>query len=872
MAFDSSQKCGSLWRKWDIQIQPIKNAWLPNLEKNKNAIKKATREYLQQATDAEMSVVAITDHNCGMAVDAALQIIEEEGCNIKVLPGVEIDTEIGYQLLIIFNPAYREAICKDTWEDAVEHFLNNICNLPSPVINMDGQAKSIGGDIHAVLTRICKEDIGVPVFAHCQSDKGLFKKATPARRQEYFNNYLQGKYYFALDHKSDESIEATKETIKGWGMDESKFAYVKSSDSHQASLSGSVFSWIKADPTFEGLRQIIYEPMERIRIQIEDPSLEYNKPYFSKINIKKQIGVFNRKDNQVYLSQNTLTLNKNLVTIIGGRGTGKSILIDYWASIFEKNISDEPERYSSKEDFCIEYAKDNVLNPSTEIYCGNGENYLDFIYIPQSQLKEVSQKDRIEEEVKQLLDLENLHFSQSLNSEIQSLLENINKLDSWFLEEDEKGRQWNQAEYIKVRRAKNEKLLLSITTQDNREKLKKYTDNISAIEEVKNSLRYLNDTSQKIVQTQRILNSNIDEINLRLSSITGSKKIESLSFKSQLASIEENIDLLGRQEEEKRDENEKIKADFEKEGFVGDLVSLLKNARMYQANIKDADQRLSVIEKKEEELQELLVKRNKLAFKFKDEYEKQKGKIDKSWRDILEKHEGAHKDLIERILLKDGRISVEGEIVFDQGKFYEKLLDIVDKRTYKDIGALKEKVGVSSFDDWVVFVNAELKNFLDSEDPSRSEKIMSVIFSPKERKDYLRTTPKIKYDSKNLDRLSAGQRGTVYLCLKLATHAFSKPIIFDQPEDDLDNQFIVNELIGIFRQLKYYRQIIIATHNANLVVNADAEQIIIADNVDEKLFYTSGSLENPAVINKVCNILEGGEEAFERRKNRYHLN
>jgi predicted ATPase len=64
--------------------------------------------------------------------------------------------------------------------------------------------------------------------------------------------------------------------------------------------------------------------------------------------------------------------------------------------------------------------------------------------------------------------------------------------------------------------------------------------------------------------------------------------------------------------------------------------------------------------------------------------------------------------------------------------------------------------------------------------------------------------------------------------MKLATDPFGSPFIFDHPEDDLDNEFIVNDLIPNFRKIKKYRQVIIATNNANLVVNADAEQIVRA--------------------------------------------
>ena len=129
----------------------------------------------------------------------------------------------------------------------------------------------------------------------------------------------------------------------------------------------------------------------------------------------------------------------------------------------------------------------------------------------------------------------------------------------------------------------------------------------------------------------------------------------------------------------------------------------------------------------------------------------------------------------------------------------------------------------------------------------------------------------MKYKGKNLDKISIGQKGTVYLKMKLATEAFSKPIVFDQPEDDLDNQFIIKELVDLFKELKKYRQVIIITHNANLVINADAEQVIIAKNDNERLKYYCGSLENSNINKQICEILEGGKEAFEKREQKYNF-
>ena len=95
-----------------------------------------------------------------------------------------------------------------------------------------------------------------------------------------------------------------------------------------------------------------------------------------------------------------------------------------------------------------------------------------------------------------------------------------------------------------------------------------------------------------------------------------------------------------------------------------------------------------------------------------------------------------------------------------------------------------------------------------------------------------------------------------------------RPLIIDQPEENLDPKSVFDELVNRFRDAKKRLQIIIVTHNANLVVNADADQIIVAKaGRHEKgslpdISYSSGGLENPEIRRQVCEILAGGEAAF----------
>ena len=102
-------------------------------------------------------------------------------------------------------------------------------------------------------------------------------------------------------------------------------------------------------------------------------------------------------------------------------------------------------------------------------------------------------------------------------------------------------------------------------------------------------------------------------------------------------------------------------------------------------------------------------------------------------------------------------------------------------------------------------------------------------------------------------------------------------MLIDQPEENLDPKSINDELVERFRKAKLRRQIIIVSHNANLVVNADADQVIVARCGDHKpgelpeITYQSGSPENPEIRRQVCDILEGGERAFRERARRLRI-
>lgn len=128
----------------------------------------------------------------------------------------------------------------------------------------------------------------------------------------------------------------------------------------------------------------------------------------------------------------------------------------------------------------------------------------------------------------------------------------------------------------------------------------------------------------------------------------------------------------------------------------------------------------------------------------------------------------------------------------------------------------------------------------------------------------------IRYRGKELKHHSLGQRASALL-LYVLSQRLNDVVIIDQPEDDLDNQTIYDDVIQLIRELKPQTQFIFATHNANFPVLGDAEQVHACQFSDEKVTVRSGSIDAHPVQEAIINIMEGGKEAFNRRKEVYNL-
>ncbi|WP_348983100.1 TrlF family AAA-like ATPase [Desulfosporosinus sp. I2] len=140
--------------------------------------------------------------------------------------------------------------------------------------------------------------------------------------------------------------------------------------------------------------------------------------------------------------------------------------------------------------------------------------------------------------------------------------------------------------------------------------------------------------------------------------------------------------------------------------------------------------------------------------------------------------------------------------------------------------------------------------------------------------DYLVPYYELKLGGKSILQLSPGEKGALLLIFYLILDQDDIPLIIDQPEENLDNQSVYNILVPFIKHAKSNRQIIIVTHNPNIAVVCDAEQIIhvsISKTQDNEMSINSGAIENPSINSSIVQILEGTMPAFEKRELKYTL-
>ena len=170
---------------------------------------------------------------------------------------------------------------------------------------------------------------------------------------------------------------------------------------------------------------------------------------------------------------------------------------------------------------------------------------------------------------------------------------------------------------------------------------------------------------------------------------------------------------------------------------------------------------------------------------------------------------------------------------------------------------------------------SDKKNQVRISDQLRKGKTVALLYDYIFSLKYLTPRYILKMQDKELRELSPGERRTLLLVFYLLVDKDNVPLIIDQPEHNLDNETVYKVLVPAIRRAKTFRQIIIVTHNPNLAVVCDSDQIVWASldiKGDYKLKYLTGAIESPEINRKLVDILEGTWPAFDNRSNKYLAN
>lgn len=896
---------GSEWNKWDLHIHsPM--TWLNNNFGENCSIP----DFVTKLGQAELSLIGLT--NYFFFAENEVEIIREEiarqHLNITVLPNIELRVAQANKKgeWINIHLLFSEKVSTQKINDALSSlFITSttaagkkvFCSEKS-ITEHEKNIEVITVDYGDVLEHMSAQFslFTEMIVAVCPNGYGGFRAGTEGRSHEIATEFDKDGH-IVLDGSEMPGALSTR----AYFLDNTRYAgaiampVFRCSDAHDLNKIGTMFSWVKAKPTFEGLRQTFIEPESRLRLEQDWPQSRIKKVHFSRIEMEGRI--FEGQD--IRFKNLSIPLSEDMVAIVGGRGTGKSLILDGMQSRFTPS---RPEnvlaRPVSPERLSVHLSK---TDGEFEEFDGTNNAY-SYLHVSQGEIKELCQEPgKISDEIKKMLRLPPQSFPILLRKELESNLQDFRSLFEFLNSKDYDGVYINRPQFFISKIENAQKHIETLTSEKNRELIRVFQENGKSLSEVNAYILHLNNFLDQLAESVSDLNDQIDFINAK-----GNEDniVPHINVEPQRAVIDNKIQSAKSESERKVLVNHEIIAQFRQQGIEQDISGLLDKVSDYQQVINVAELELEESRHRQGLADKNRDSRRDLANRFLSHMLQEKQTVDAAFHSLrgAKEHYTAEQQSLVTEILQD--INIFGEVTFDRQAFYTGALKCMNGgrfRASKEGESQLDKItalfNVHSVEDYTRLVSNEpiLKAYDDNQvladislhdlvwkpeyfNSAGPHELLSHLFNPERISAYLNVKAQFTYKGKTVEKLSAGQRGTFYVCLKLATDPFGSPFVFDQPEDDLDNDFIMHHLVPLFRKIKQYRQVIIVTHNANLVVNCDAEQVLVASNKDEVITYRCGALEDgdPAdgknMRQAICNVLEGGHLAFEQRERKYGLN
>jgi energy-coupling factor transporter ATP-binding protein EcfA2 len=855
--------------------------------------------YIRAAKDKGLSILAVTEHNSVEWIDLIRNAAS--GSGITVFPGFEIGTTSGsdgVHLLCVFEP--------DRPKDELDDLLTQMRLPRGNRFHDDNTPKLCGKPVDDAINFV-QDNGGITIAAHVLSENGILRKES--MRGEVRVNAWKNKKLFAAEIPNARSSYDDKDTFAARvirnDMDlykrERSIACIYSSDARNLDDIGRHATWIKLSSlTIEGLKQAFLDWEARIR----HPK-ELIKSDYSQIVAVEWVGGF--------LDGLKIHFNKNLNALIGGKGTGKSTILETLRyALGHEPMGEEPRRqyeailkevfrpgstvrilvevtalgpsrYLIERSFPYDpvvFLWDDDLLESTEEL--SGVSPVDIIgkieVYGQKEILELSRKEDIQ--VKLLKRFLDPHEQTSLDEREKECLRKLSE---------------NAQTLIKMERDKEtiEERNRQLTSL--REKLRQY-ESAGIKDQLSEQRSYVHEENlfQRIDELLRNLET-------RLETFTEASNISSEFLSDRYLKELPHIDIFKELGKELNDLDQSVKT------AVLSISRAIKNARLKLSDSKKKWEPDNIAQRKR--YQDTLLNLQTESFDPNDyiEVERKIGRLTPLIKEG-KRIDTRHRELIGR------RIQLLHELQAVRQEGYQVLKKVADSINSKLLGILRVELAYEGQKEEFAKQLADLKS------GARNDQIQRIIkhpeFTPSRFVQEIRKgieyveesfgitnaaaqalwracTQEVVYDLetfaippsisiqlnigtsrspqyKETKHLSIGQKCTAILMLILLRTPY--PLIVDQPEDDLDNSFVYSDVVKSLRREKEYRQFIIATHNANIPVLGDAEliQVLCAD--EGKLILEKcirGSIDDSQIREPVETILEGGHDAFEFRKSKY---
>lgn len=908
---------GSEWRKWDLHAHtPLDPGWIsaPNLSTEIQK-RKFAREYINRAKATDLSVIAITDHNfCRTADDLLIPFIQEEATSaeITILPGFEVCLADcgGTHIIAIFSEGTNFL----TIDGIVDQLFP-----PGSFRFKDSTVMPSDKNLHD-FRKILEEsrESYLLVFAHADRENGVLHRghAGETRAKLWHHQAIR---VAELSRSPSECTGFYKTVIDGTNARYARsMTYIVGSDC-RGIQSGAVpegrhvlgdrFTWIKADPTFEGLRQIVFEPIARVRIQEHRPD---ERPEYLTIQSVRFI------DPDERFQPAPIPVNPDLTVIIGGKSTGKSILLSSIArAIDDKEVEERMKisgtavRFIPRLDCEVRWRNGDINRISEE------ENKRRVTYLPQMYihaLVEDENRPKLSEIVLGFL-RQNPDFEKSYNGlavEAEARIPQLSAevatlfaiLSSW-REISSRIRELGDpgaitAEIERLRKKQIEVQEASGFTEEETAKFRELTQKEKQLTQKISRLERLREACEEIVtQATSKIRSTGRELPELINQIQIANGLEDADVQPLRGPLDRLIEKIGGNIKAFEKEIASVKASTlaTKIQQESELVNTRKDLEPLNQKIKnqqlanEIQQQIQVLEGKLEQIRLLEGEKASLEKQYWEGFE--------SIKRLAQEHLVLKQNIVN--LIKEPRFSQVGDgveitasVEFDQEKFMSEFLECFDLR-----------IPINRLGDF--FEGNNLKWTAESHS-TLLEGILKKLISDKELRlktgwsvenvapllfhDYLFHRFSVSQNGEDIVSMSPGKQGLILLELLLHLNNAEYPILIDQPEDNLDNRTIYTKLVKFLREKKKRRQIVLVTHNPNLVVGADAEEVIVAnqdgesrgENRDYQFEYVSGALEcsfqdssensvlhSIGIREHVCEVLEGGAEAFRQREEKYCL-